>query len=432
MAQLPWFFALLPFFPALYLSSGTDIAFIRIVVPIFGLCAIVFGMRKKRFLVPTALPFLAWSAFVAVATISLVWAQEPAFALRKALFFLSLLPIGFLIVNVPEGVQKRILSMFLAGSAVSALVALFFFFAQFAIGAEDVARMLFGRTADVFFGSSVADAVRSFPSWYIDIGNGEALLRATFPFPNPHTAALFWGMALALLMVNSKLQIANNDNARMRRFMLFAMRYTLLAALLATFSRGAYVSLLILLMAYGVWQIAAKRKEAMRYKLYAISCSVLAVVMFALVVPSVSERFLSTWDIGEGSNSARIALWHDARNIFLSSPVLGAGLGNFASTLAPGAAYRDPTNAHSTYLEIAAELGLIGLFFFLFALIGGLGFSLRSQQPAIVLALLFFCVHAFFETDLYYPANHVVFLMLLTFAGMPAEIPRNKTQYENF
>ena len=420
MAHIPWLFALLPLLPALNIAHDLDLSSIRVLVPLAGLWVVVLGVKKKKLFIPTAASFLAWSAFVVTATVSLFWAHESAFTLRKTLFFLSLLPIGLIIVNVPENVRKRILSMFVVGAVASAFIALFFFFGQFVIGAESITNILLGRTAEVFFGSNTADAVRSFPSWFVDIGDGESLLRATFPFPNPHTAALFWGMGLALLIANNKLQILKIFSERTHRFLLYSMRYTLLAALLATFSRGAYVSLFALFIVYGLWHIAAKRKDVMRYTFITAGSSVLIITALVLIAPSLFDRFLSTWDIGEGSNSARIALWYDARNIFFSSPVLGTGLGNFASTLAPSAAYRDPTNAHSTYFEIAAELGLIGLFFFLFALLGGIKAAVSARQPAIVLALLFFSIHALFETNLYYPANHVVFLTLLTLAGFPS------------
>jgi len=75
-----------------------------------------------------------------------------------------------------------------------------------------------------------------------------------------------------------------------------------------------------------------------------------------------------------GRTTQMLAAW----NVFLDHPVLGVGPGQYAPVYSvqyqtlPGVAFRDlsvPRRAHSLYLEMAAELGLVGLTVFL-ALVG--------------------------------------------------------------
>ena len=79
---------------------------------------------------------------------------------------------------------------------------------------------------------------------------------------------------------------------------------------------------------------------------------------------------------GDGSGSIRLYLWHEAWLIFTQFPVLGAGLGQFASQHFQMGPLLHATNinglynnAHNLVMQLAAEMGLAGLLI-LFATLG--------------------------------------------------------------
>ena len=192
----------------------------------------------------------------------------------------------------------------------------------------------------------------------------------------------------------------------------------LLASILMSFARGAYVAFLGAAFAYVVQQILFRKP---RHAIRAVVFSVAAAALLAGTVGRpVAARFGSAFNLEEGSIAARLSLWGDAKRIFFAHPSIGAGIGSFAALEDPGASYRDPTNAHSTYLEIAAELGIAGAALFIAALGMGISSAFRegkkgsTAHAGIAAALVFFAVHSVFETNLYSPANFTVFLILLT------------------
>ena len=85
------------------------------------------------------------------------------------------------------------------------------------------------------------------------------------------------------------------------------------------------------------------------------------------------------------SGSVRLMLWYEAGTIFMQSPWLGAGLGQFAwqhfqltPLLYPGAMTGMYNNAHNLVLQLAAETGVVGVL----ALLGSLGAWLYGLRRA--------------------------------------------------
>lgn len=82
------------------------------------------------------------------------------------------------------------------------------------------------------------------------------------------------------------------------------------------------------------------------------------------------QRASSIYDLGETSNAGRLQIWkYILNNVVANHPLLGVGYGNFTSVITPQQEkeFNLPAryiSAHSLYLEILAELGLIGLFIF--------------------------------------------------------------------
>jgi putative inorganic carbon (HCO3(-)) transporter len=153
-------------------------------------------------------------------------------------------------------------------------------------------------------------------------------------------------------------------------------------ALLGTFSRGALVGLVVMLV------VAVVARQVSLQQLMGVLGSLL--VLTALVVglfPDLVGESLTAKDAVADRNVAeRLQLWEAAGEMALDAPLLGQGPGSFGAEherwleQLPVSATSDLDVAHQTYLEVAAELGLLGLAGFVGLLIAGLRGAWRAWR----------------------------------------------------
>ena len=114
----------------------------------------------------------------------------------------------------------------------------------------------------------------------------------------------------------------------------------------------------------------------------ALAALLLALILFALFIyPSIYHSIHEESELG--GDFDRFIIWADAARMFMNvNPLLGVGPGNYQpyvflhNTLWFGS--NTYTTAHSNYVQMAAELGLIGLAVFLWVIIGGLAAGLTA------------------------------------------------------
>jgi len=144
----------------------------------------------------------------------------------------------------------------------------------------------------------------------------------------------------------------------------FSLAITLVItmALIFTFSRAGLIGFFALLLI-----AALKARKKVRALLWLSIC---IVVIINLMPTYVWERFEKT-KIVEGpatgdiaSTTRRFLLAKSAWRMFLTHPLFGVGVGNYFWECGKYEAVH-PGRAHTTYLEIMAELGIIGIFLFL-------------------------------------------------------------------
>lgn len=187
-------------------------------------------------------------------------------------------------------------------------------------------------------------------------------------------------MLVAALVLASAFAAGARDNPPARLFAV-AVGFVCLAGVMLTFSRGGLVALAVALLTAvvigGRWRSAAAL-------LLVIVIGFSATYLVYVATPEERAR-VTTVEGGTG----RSDIWAVGWRMFQSSPVNGIGVGNFPVSsihflLEPGALKRDefivdePKVAHNVYLEMAAELGIVG--FALFMTI--IGFSLVSAVRA--------------------------------------------------
>ncbi len=184
-------------------------------------------------------------------------------------------------------------------------------------------------------------------------------------------------------------------------------------ALFLTVSRGGIVALVAVLVA-GVFVAGPRRGTVLAA---AVAGLVMAVVYFGAFAGVQEREHLLKSDGGTG----RTDIWKVGWRMVEANPALGVGAGNFANTsvhylLEPGAIARpdfivdEPKVAHNTYLEMLAELGVVGLVLFLAIIGGALSSLLKAARTfaaggdremdvlsrAVLIALVGFLTAAFF------------------------------------
>ncbi|GAB4362153.1 MAG: hypothetical protein Kow0060_18210 [Methylohalobius crimeensis] len=167
------------------------------------------------------------------------------------------------------------------------------------------------------------------------------------------------------------------------------------------------------------------RESKQLFRIGTVACLGL-ILMDAALGFTLTTKFLSSW-------TSRLPLWWAAWQMFLQSPLTGHGIGSYLllykdylnPTQWPDWVVHDPRVtpwAHNLYLEILAELGIIGAL----AFVGLLLFSIKpkyfqiSKNPqqqiltsAVIVALIAFCLSGLFELSLWRQWVGLTFLLII-------------------
>ena len=136
--------------------------------------------------------------------------------------------------------------------------------------------------------------------------------------------------------------------------------------LLMCFSRGVWLSVIV---AVGFMLLQLGRGVTHKKIVFIGTAGVIFLVCLSLpgVYDIVIERVSSAVDVSYASNRARLLRWGQALVMFLENPVLGKGYGAFAMLYEEDVALvgsytaQYQLGAHSEYLQVMAELGVVGL-----------------------------------------------------------------------
>jgi putative inorganic carbon (HCO3(-)) transporter len=164
--------------------------------------------------------------------------------------------------------------------------------------------------------------------------------------------------ASAVTVLPIMVAFALGQNGWKRTFSVGCLLLTLSAILMAA-SRGGFIALIVLL-------ILQLRDARHRGKFIVVALVILALFLVSPVSPI--DRLLHPTYSDTESSDARLQLWSIAFRIIADHPIVGVGLWQFApyliKYLPPGVdlGFHVP---HNTYLEVAVELGIVGLALFL-------------------------------------------------------------------
>lgn len=418
------FFLYLPFQIALNPSAGVDLALVRVIIPLIFLLWLLQGLKNKKIIITHSLITVLVISFLFLNIFSLFFAENIAWGIRKLFFFLSIFPLYFVTSDLT--LRKRIgflkvLKFLVLGAALSAIIGLLQFTAQFFFGVDKI-YSFWSKIIIPFLGNSFSKAVLENPSWLVNI-NGHTFLRATAFFPDPHMFAFYLGIsapiALSLFLLEYKTS----------KWFGFLFLIILLTDFL-TFSRGGYLGLLTGLLFFAIFFLKQKKlfsinskkiipsKKTSLKKLLLFKLSLLFIILFFVIPNPATQRLFSSFNLNEGSNIDRLETWRQSLNIIKNHPSFGTGLGNYALMIKPSADYREPIYSHNTYLDIASETGIINTIVWSLILIVSILKTTRNFQRnnnilylGIASGLIVFSVHSIFETAIF--SIHILPLIIL-------------------
>lgn len=195
---------------------------------------------------------------------------------------------------------------------------------------------------------------------HIDQWQWTSAYRST-PFTNYSVYGAF--TAIFFLICLSRLLF---DNQQYDRVMWMGWTICFGLGLIMCFSRGVWLSVVV---AVG-FMLLQLGKGVTHKKILLIGAAFL-VLLACLSLPGVysalMERILTTVDLNYASNQARLMRWGQSITMFLDNPILGKGYGAFAMlyeedvSLVGSYVAQYQLGAHSEYLQVMAELGIVGL-----------------------------------------------------------------------
>lgn len=182
--------------------------------------------------------------------------------------------------------------------------------------------------------------------------------------PNYFSLSALLGLPFAFYLMRTR------QRTWERYYCIVCLGLTLLGFALAA-SRGGLLGL-----AASVMVVAWRSRQ--RVKVMSVAVVMLLPLMF-FSPSSPIGRLLNPTFSDEDSSNSRLILWTAGLKMIRANPVFGVGVGNYKEWLdrvvEPGMSIRFAV-AHNTYIQIASELGLVGLSVFL----GIIFMTLRSTE----------------------------------------------------
>jgi O-antigen ligase len=264
-------------------------------------------------------------------------------------------------------------------------------------------------------------------SGWVDPNSGiETRVFATFENPNIFAEYLIMIIPVGYAVMLREKKFKN-------RILTLGMGGAIFASLLFTFSRGGWLG-----AAAGAFLFLFMYQLSMLLKFIPVA------LMGLMILPaSILSRIASIGSLQDASNFYRMQIWEKSVEIIKDYPLTGVGLGfnSFRKISAKYITEADPYHAHNTYLELAVEVGIIGLAMVIFLglkMMGMVHHILKVDKYNGVLMLGFFAglislmVHGMAEHVLYNPKIILLFWFYVgCINSIYAGVKKERLEYEN-
>jgi O-antigen ligase len=303
-------------------------------------------------------------SFIVFTGLSIVWSINVYLSWQIFLLFIEALALLYLTSRIGRNFT-RLASVFVLSAVVQSCLAIYQFSSQLVWSNKWL-----GMSGQLV-GDGGTSVVEGAGRWLRAYGS--------LPHPNMLGGFLVIGLLFLLgLLFNYQKQYYKLPWKMSAKFLfnaicLFTSLVVITYGLLLTFSRSAWLGLIIAMLFIWVILFIRKRKKLLLF-FFKINIAILLVV--ALFVINYGDllfnRFNTTSRLEVQSISERQVGWREAGEIIQASPLLGVGLGTYTQALyeldasRPSYAYQP---VHNINLLILAELGIVGWLIFVITII---------------------------------------------------------------
>lgn len=209
---------------------------------------------------------------------------------------------------------------------------------------------------------------------------------------SPKLKIIFWGIIGLLVLLHVPLSSLSG--------MLFLVLFFSIAFIYSSVKLRKWSILLITALTSGIIVFSALKVQP------SLSKNIENVIVLVNEYADSPKRFVQTRPFPMQGNEARLVLWTVAFDIFKEHH-MGVGLGNLEEMMHQRLVELGLNkqadlnyNPHNQYLQIAGELGIIGLLLFLGILLYGVIWAISSKNWLLTLVMLSLMFNCFFESML--------------------------------
>ena len=280
--------------------------------------------------------------FALFGVVSALWSITPimsaAVSLLWAGMMLGMFQTGVLI-NTRERLEKLVLLFAAGGGAVGAIGTVQYVLLLFKVPVNNPFWLFLDRAIYRVLPFAVQDTS---PVWHTS--------RAASTFDNPLIVATYLLLVLPFAVAGIKIFKGK------RFWACLVSGLFCVGGILGTSSRAAAVASILGLVLF----VALSEHNWKR--IVAVSATTLVAGFFFVLV--IFNRYLRYADDFENSTQTRVKIWKACLTMFREHPLLGNGAGCEGTALGLARQGIAKPHAHNLFLELTAELGLVGLLFF--------------------------------------------------------------------
>ncbi len=335
--------ATLPFSFRFIVTSGTEMQ-----VPTEPLLAIMAGAFVLRWVVlkskgvkitfPFKLPMFLYSAGICLSLINTTHLYASAKGSFRALMYMMLSVIVFHIINDRQKLKRLFIIAIVSGTIAVGWTVIFL-----------VDRIEMWRWTSAYEGT-------------------------------PFTSYAHYGSFVVVILLILLARLIY-DQGVYDRVVWSGLAMFYIVAICLCFSRGVWLAFMVSMIF-----LLIQKSEGLKSKKLMIAGAFTLLIIVVLTIPQVSETIISRVStivsFKYGTNKERLLRWATAIAMFKRYPILGAGYGSFAFSYINdpailGRVSKYGMGAHSEYLQVLSETGLVGFIGWMWIIISFFSYGLR-------------------------------------------------------
>jgi len=341
------------------------------------------GLRVSHFRGVSKLAILIF-LFLSIGALSLINATDVTAGIKRLLFFVNIFLLYIIIRNVAQ--NKESMVQLIKAGATGAVISLVIGYAQFiSIFFITLYRFWFwwvDHAISLFYGQGLTNLLGYSNTWFSYYPNKPPTLRMFSVFPDSHSFAIFSILAAIFLLT-----LVYYHKLKKNKKLLTTCCLLLVSCLLSIIlsgSRGAWISGGGTIIVIGAFYLFTYIRKKLRF-IHETKIILATFIIFILLFPVSSlilgfsqrtegeleagkdsflifERAKSSIDIGETSVRSRWDIWKATLASIKKHPLLGVSIGNYPIVLGEDiSAAKRGASAHNLYMDVASEMGILGL-----------------------------------------------------------------------